>query len=64
MLVLVISTLVTVAKKEAIKNAENGKISSTTTGASEDGENSKFNFMEVLYIQYSIAFRKICIGTL
>lgn len=42
----------TVARKEAVKNAENDKNSGTITKADENDENPKTNLAQVLYIQY------------
>lgn len=57
-LVLTTSILVTVARKEAVENAENGKNLGTTIRASENSENPRSNFAQVLYIWYPITLRK------
>ena len=58
MSVLTTSMLVTIARKKAIENTENGKNLGITFRAGENNENPRSNLARVLYIWYPIAFRK------
>ena len=51
----------TVARKKAVKNVENSKNLRITVGAGKDDKNPRSNLVQVLCIQYPIAYRKISI---
>ena len=54
--VLATTTPVIVAKEKAVNNIEDGKNPKTSTGIGEDDQNLRSNLVQVLCIQYLIAF--------
>lgn len=62
MTVSAISILVIAVREEAVNNIEDDENPETTIGAGENGKNS--SFVQVLYIQYFIAFWKKSVSML